>query len=295
MRARGGRPDARKGQRLVIGPWSHGVPTLTRTTYGGIDYGPNAAIDFTELQLKFFDYWLKGIDDGFSAEAPVRIFVMGDNVWRDEAEWPLARTRDTDLYLQPGGRLTRTAPGEVSPSTFVYDPHDPVRLPAADAEGRRDWTRVTSRRDVLTFTTDPFERPTEITGHLVGRLWVSSSAPDTDFTMRAFEIDRHGNMRPLTSAPGVLRARYRTTEEPRSPEPLGGTEATELTISLGYTSYVVPAGHRLQVIVTSSIFPDLHPNVWEPVRSMAQAVRANQTIYHDRLRPSRIVLPVIPR
>jgi hypothetical protein len=129
----------------------------------------------------------------------------------------------------------------------------------------------------------------------VARLWISSTAPDTDFTVRAFEVDRAGTQRPLTSAPGALRARYRSTESPQAPRPLAKDEPTELTISLGYTSYVFPAGHRVQVFVTSSVFPNLHLNIWEPFRSMDQAVRADQTVYLDERYPSRIVLPVIPR
>jgi putative CocE/NonD family hydrolase len=295
MRKRGGTETARRGQRLIVGPWTHGVPTPTRTAYGGIEFGPNAGIDFVETQLRFFDYWLKGIDNGYSTAPPVRIFVMGDNVWRDEREWPLARTEDTDFFLRAGGRLTRTPPAGDAPARYVYDPRDPVRLPRADAGGRRDWRSLHARADVLTFTTEPFDRDTEVTGHLLAHLWISSSAPDTDVTVRAFVVDREDSARPMTNAPGVLRARYRSTEDPRPPRPLVKGEPTELTISLGYTSYVVPAGHRLRVFVTSSIFPNLHLNVAEPFRSMDQAVRAEQTLYLDGRHPSRIVLPVIPR
>jgi uncharacterized protein len=220
---------------------------------------------------------------------------MGDNVWREETEWPPARTVFTDLFLQSDDGLASKAADVSTPTQFVYDPRNPVRLPAADADGNVDWGQVSSRPDVLTFTTEPFARPTEITGHLEARLWVSSSAPDTDFTVRALEIDSQGRARALTSAYGTLRARYRSTESPQAPRPLPAKEPTELTISLGYTSYVIPAGHRLQILVTSSIFPNIHPNVWEPFRSMSQAVRATQTVYHDARRPSRVRLPVIPR
>jgi putative CocE/NonD family hydrolase len=295
MRKRGGSDPARRGQRLIVGPWTHGVPTLTRTTYAGIDFGPAAGIDFVEPQLRFFDFWLKGIDNGYSNAPPVRIFVMGDNVWRDEREWPLARTQYTEFFLRDGGRITRTRPQGDAAARYVYDPRHPVKLPRADAAGVRDWGTVTSRPDVLTFTTEPFDRATEVTGHLLARLWVSSSAPDTDFTVRAFVVDREGAARPMTSAPGVLRARYRSTEDPQPPRPLVKGEPTELTISLGYTSYVFPAGSRFRVFVTSSIFPNLHLNVAEPFTSMDQAVRADQTLYLDERHPSRIVLPLIPR
>lgn len=295
MRAHGGSEQARRGQRLIIGPWTHGVPTLTRTTYLGRDYGPNAGIDFVEPQLRFFDYWLKGIDNGYSKEPPVRIFVMGDNVWREEHEWPIARTRHTDFHLNADGVLAAPAPTADSTAKFVYDPRRPVRLPRFDDSGLRDWSLVVSRDDVLTYTTAPFERDTEITGHIVAKLWVSSSAPDTDFTAHVLDVEPSGRMWHLTSGPGVLRARYRSTEEPQPPRPLTPGEPTELTISLGYTSYVVKPGHRLRVFVTSSLFPNVHLNVWGPFTSLSQAVTATQTVYHTRAHPSKIVLPIIPR
>ncbi|HYE59110.1 MAG TPA: CocE/NonD family hydrolase, partial [Rhodothermales bacterium] len=295
MRANGGSEAARRGQRLIVGPWTHGVPTLTRTTYLGVDYGPNAGIEFHEPQLRFFDYWLKGIDHGYSKEAPVRIFVMGDNLWRDEHEWPLARTRYTDFHLNGGGVLAAAPPQTDTSATFVYDPRRPVRLPPADASGVRDWNLVTSRDDVLTYTSEPFERDTEITGHILAKLWVSSTAPDTDFSARVLDVDPSGKSWPLTRAPGVLRARYRNTEDPQPPRPLAPGEATELTISLGYTSYVLKPGHRLRVYVTSSVFPDLHLNTWGPFTSLSEAVTATQTLHSTRAHASRIVVPIIPR
>jgi putative CocE/NonD family hydrolase len=154
---------------------------------------------------------------------------------------------------------------------------------------------VTSRRDVLAYTTPPLERDIEITGQILAKLWVSSTAPDTDFSMRLLDVAPDGTPSDFTSAFGILRARYRSTEEELAPQPLPPGEATELTIGLGYTSIVIKAGHRLQVFVGGSIFPYIHLNVWEPFVSMSQAVVATQTIYHDAAHPSRVILPVIPR
>jgi uncharacterized protein len=286
MTRRGATPEARNGQRLVIGPWTHGVPSDTRTVFRDVDYGPEATIDYVEFQLRFFDHWLKGIDDGFSDEAPVRIFVMGDNVWRDEDEWPLARTEYTDLYLRTGEELgwAGPTPDGDPPATFVYDPRAPASIPPED-EGS----------EVLTFTSPPFEEDTEVTGHILLEMWATSTAPDTDFTARLFEMDADGGLRRMTAAPGVLRARYRSTEDPQDPNPLPDGEPTRLTISLGYTSYVVPAGHRLRLFVTGSLSPNLHLNVWEPFRSMEQAQAATQALFMSPDHPSRIVLPIIPR
>lgn len=293
MRKHGATEAARAGQRLIVGPWTHGVPTISRTTYAGVDYGPNAAIDFTEPQLRFFDYWLRGIDDGYSSEPPVRIFVMGENRWREEDDWPPARTDYEEWFLGNDGRLSRAA-GVPADSEFVYDPRDPARVPEADGQA---WQQVTSRPDVLAFTSAPLERETEITGHIVARLWIASTAPDTDITARLLVLDADGVAQTITAAPGVLRARYRSTERPQPPAPLKPGEPAELEISLGYTSILLPAGTRLQVIVTGSMMQglDIHPNTWEPSTSAGQAVPATQTLYHGGRHRSRIILPIIPR
>ena len=288
---------ARSGQRLLIGPWTHGVPSPVRTTFNGIDYGPGAAIDYSAALLQFFDYWLKGIDDGYSKQPPVNIFVMGDNEWRFENEWPLARTEYQDLFLRSGGALGRDAPGREQPDQFVYDPRNPVRLPASVTNEVEpgSWRMVTSRRDVLVYTTPPLDRDIEITGQIIGKLWVSSTAPDTDFGMRLLDVAPDGTPANFTSAFGTLRARYRSTEQELPPQPLPRGEATELTINMGYTSNVIRAGHCLQVVVTGSIYPYVHLNTWEPFVSMSQSVAATQTIHHDQDRRSRVILPLIPR
>lgn len=300
MRLRGGSEQARRGQRLVIGPWTHGAPTLDRTTFAGVDFGPNAAFDYNEMLLRYFDYWLKGIDDGYSREAPVRYFVMGDNVWREEQDWPPVATRQTDLFLAADGRLQWSAPPEDARTGFVYDPRNPIRLPGDGliyTSGPRssDWRIVTARRDVALFTSDPPQRDLEITGQILARVWITSSAPDTDFSMRVLDVGPDGQVRNFTVAPGVIRARYRSTEAEAAPAPLPRGGAVELTINLGYTSYVVRAGHRLQVYVGGSVFPNVHLNTWEPFRSWSQAVPATQTIHMGPGHPSRVVLPLIPR
>jgi putative CocE/NonD family hydrolase len=296
MRRNGGSEPARRGQRLVIGPWTHGVPTLSRTTYNGIDYGPNAAVDFTALQLRFFDYWLKGVDEGYSTEPPVRIFVMGDNVWRDEHEWPLARTRYDELFLRSNRGLSPDPPPDEAPDRFQYDPRRPLRLPAPGGSGARDWQSFLQRDDVLTYETAPLAGDREITGQILARLWFSTSVLDTDVSVKIFDVDAEGRAVSLASGPGLLRARYRTTEgRPAAPRPLVPGEPVELTISVGYTSYVVRAGHRLKISIGGSIHPDVHPNTWEPFHSPDQVLVASSAVHHDSARPSRIVVPVIPR
>lgn len=301
MRRNGGSPRARDGQRLLIGPWTHGVPTLERTSYGGVDFGPNAGIDYNDTLLRFFDYWLKDLDDGFSAEPPVRYFVMGDNVWRQERQWPPARTEHRELFLAAGRQLSWTEPA-TGDARYTYDPKHPIRMPRegvvyTSGPGRGDWQGVAARGDVALFTSVPLERDLEITGQILGRVWITSTAPDTDVSMRLLDVDPSGLVRNFTVAPGVIRARYRSTESETetAPTPLPAGRPTELTINLGYTSYVVRAGHRLQVYVGGSVFPNVHPNTWEPFRSPGQAVPATQTVFLGGVHASRVVIPVIPR
>jgi putative CocE/NonD family hydrolase len=300
MRARGGSDAARRGQRLLIGPWSHGVPTLDRTEFGGVDFGPNAGLDYSETLLRYFDYWLKGIDNGYTTEPPVQYFVMGDNVWRQERDWPPPATQYRELRLADEGKLVWDAPAAKATASFVYDPMNPIRLPGsgliyASGTGRPDWRPVTARRDLVLFTSAPLEHDMEITGQILAKLWFSSSAPDTDVSMRLLDVAPDGTAHNFTVAPGMLRTRYRSTEKEAAPSPLPPDRPVELEINLGYTSYVVRADHRLQVYVGGSVYPYVHLNTWEPFTSWSQARPATQTIHFGAGHPSRVVVPVIPR
>jgi putative CocE/NonD family hydrolase len=298
MRARGGTDSARSGQRLVVGPWTHGVPSLSRTSYNGTEFGPNATFDFVGEQLRFFDYWLKKKDDGFSRGAPVRIFVMGENRWREEATWPLERTVHEPWHLAPGGRLARgTGTAAASQTAFSSDPRNPPRVPAASTTAAPDWSAVTTRPDVIEFTADRLDGPLEITGHIVARLWLTSTAPDTDITARLLAVRPDGTSYSLTSTYGALRTRYRSTDAPQDPKPLPPGQPVELTISLGYTSILVPAGERLQLAITGSMRQGLtiHPNVWDVSSAAAQPVTATHVVHGGARYPSRVVVPVIPR
>ena len=300
MKERGGTDAARRGQRLVIGPWTHGAPTLNRTAYGGVEFGPNAGFDYNELLFRYFDYWLKGVDDGYSREAPVKYFVMGDNVWKESQDWPPPATKHVDLGLAPEGRLSWSAPAAKATAQFVYDPRNPIRLPGEGliyTTGPRttDWRVVTARRDIALFTSEPLERDIEVTGQILARVWITSTAPDTDISMRLLDMAPDGTLRNFTVAPGMLRTRYRSTERESRPAPLPAGRPVELEINLGYTSYVVKAGHRLQAYVGGSVFPYVHLNTWEPFKTWDQAVAATQTVHLGPGFPSRIILPLQPR
>jgi putative CocE/NonD family hydrolase len=299
---------ARLQQKLLVGPWAHRFPYTVPSSgdTGDIDFGDNARIELHELQLRWFDYWLKGLDTGIQDDAAVKIFVMGENVWRDENEWPLARTQYRPYYFHSQGQansrdgdgsLSPVAPGDEPADRFVYDPDDPVPSRGGNTliipVGVQDQRAVEARRDVLVYTSEPLTAPLEITGPVTVELYAASSAPDTDFTAKLVDVRPDGYAQNL--ADGIMRARYRTSRT--FPILLSPGEVYRFTIDLWATSHVVFAGHRLRVDISSSNFPrfdrNLNTGADQATSSAWQA--AEQTIFHDQRYPSHILLPVIPR
>ena len=300
--------EARTQQKIVIGPWAHRFPYTSPTSQGtgDIDFGPNAGIELHETQLRWFDYYLKGLNTGIREEAPVKLFVMGENVWRDEQEWPLARTRYTPYYLHSQGQansrrgdghLDPVIPGEEPPDHFVYDPNDPVPTCGGNTliipMGVQDQRQVETRQDVLVYTSAPLTTPLEVTGPLVVRLFAASSAPDTDFTAKLVDVRPDGYAQNL--ADGIIRARYRTSR--LLPTLLTPGQVHELTIDLWATSHVFLPGHSLRLEIASSNFPrfDRNLNTGEDQATGTRWQTAAQTIFHDQRYPSHVLLPVIPR
>ena len=305
---RGGNELARRNQRLLVGPWAHIRPYTEPHTggAGGIDFGANAAIELHDYLLRWFDYWLKDIDTGIMDEPPVNIFVMGDNQWRQENEWPLARTHYTRYYLHASGPansrhgrggLSTIPPGDEPSDTYIYDPDNPVPTMGGNTLvipfGVADQGPVEDRQDVLVYTSDPLERDLEITGPIQMRLFAASTAPDTDFTAKLVDVRPDGYAQNLQD--GIIRARYRTSVgQPSFIEP---GRVYEYTIDLWATSHVVKAGHQLRVEVSSSNFPrfDRNPNTGAPLGQDTRLEAAQQIVYHSARYPSHIVLPIIPR
>jgi uncharacterized protein len=305
LRARAATDHARRNQRLVVGPWTHARPTLQSTKIEDVDYGPQAGFAAQQAYEQWFDRWLRGRGAaGDQTSAPVRIFVMGENRWRDEQEWPLARAKPTAFYLHSGGRanslagdggLSTAAPAEEPADRYTYDPANPVPTGAIGGYSRipSDQRPIERRTDVLVYSTPPLDRDLEVTGPLSVTLWIASSAPDTDFTAKLVDVHPDGTARAIND--GILRARYRTSKS--APVLLTPGQPTEITIDLGATSNVFMAGHRIRLDVSSSNFPrfDRNPNTGGVFGEDAEVRRAAQTIFHDAARPSRLVLPVIPR
>jgi putative CocE/NonD family hydrolase len=308
LRERGGSDLARRNQRLLVGPWAHIRPYTAPTSgeTGDVDFGPDALIELHQYLLRWFDYWLKDVDTGIMEEPPVYLFVMGENKWRSENEWPLARTHYTRYYFHSdgsantrsgGGALSTVPPGDEPADTYQYDPSDPAPTCGGNTliipQGVADQRSVEDRPDVLVYTSDPLERDLEITGPIVAHLYGSSSAVDTDFTAKLVDVRPDGYAHNVQD--GIVRARYRTSRsQPSLMEP---GQVYEFTIDLWATSHLVKTGHRLRVEISSSNFPrfDRNPNTGAPLGQDSRLETANQTVYHREHYPSHIVLPIIPR
>ena len=300
--------EARAGQRLIVGPWAH-APTSGEGKIGDVVFGKAAVLDHTATALKWFDYSLKGVKNEYSSGAPVRLFIMGDNVWRDEQEFPLARTRYTKYYIHStkgansvtgDGVLSATSPATEKADEFDYDPQNPVptiggRLCCGQAmpPGPADQRANESRSDVLVFSTPPLAEDTEVTGFISLELYASTSAVDTDFTALLVDVDESGYARFLTD--GIVRARYR--ESTKTVTEVVPGKIYKYTIDLWATANVFKRGHRIRLYVSSSNFPRFNRNLntGEDIMTSTRSVRAHQTIYHDPEHSSALILPLIPR
>ena len=292
MRANGMTGEARRGQRLIVGPWSH-TTDFSSSQVGEVDFGPDAVRDFFQMADDWFGHWLKGESTGVEEWPPVQIFVMGANRWRGEEEWPLARTEYTDYYLGGGGKLGLGAPSDEPPDSYDYDPRDPVMTlysPRGQQEPQ-DQRTLDGRRDILCYQTDPVEEPIEVTGPITVHLWAASSARDTDFVVKLMDVWPDGFVQELCY--GIVPARYR--ESFTSPSLIEPGRTYEYTIRVSPTGNLFRRGHRIRLDVSSSDFPnfDRNHNTGGDDYAETTLVTARQTIYHDRQRPSRVVLPVI--
>ncbi len=304
------RHETAAGHQVVetwIGPWSHnpGWPFPTR------DFGPKAHLQIRNKQADWFDRWLKPVSErDESAASSLHIFVMGPNIWREEHEWPLARTRYTPLYigsaghansLTGDGRLQWQPLRESQPDNFTYDPKTPVPTvggsiccePKIFPPGPLDQSAVERRADVLVYTSPPLTEDIEVTGPVRAILYIATSANDPDFVAKLVDVGRDG--KPLLVTDGLQRLRYRLSID--RPVFVKRNTAYQISIDAGVTSYVFMPGHRIRLEVTSSNFPrfDRNLNSPKPASDESKTTKARQTVFHEKGYPSAIILPIIPR
>jgi uncharacterized protein len=287
---------------LVIGPWPHGVRGTGRTKAGEREFGPAASIDYDETVLRWFDHFLRKVDNGVDREPPVRVFVMGDNRWRTADRWPIPGTRPDTLYLTPGrsgpraGGLSAKRPSAVtSTSSYVSNPAKPVTDAFAERSGAHDYRDLQSRTDVLTFETAPLGEDLEVVGALGADVYIEADAPDVDLWVKVLDVAPDGTAYNLM-APGadVLRASYRERTSRRSLLEPGRVYVLRLPGLL--TGNTFKKGHRLRVHVMSAFAPGYARNLQTGASETASARMrsARVTIHHDARHPSRLIIPVIP-
>ncbi len=321
--------------RLLMGPWKHGGKNLQVSCAGDVDFGEDAAIAYDQLRAEWFERTLRGkAGDGTAGDLPpIKVFVMGGGTgrknasgrldhggkWRYENTWPLADAKVTPFYLHAGGRLSPERPQDSKPTSYQFDPRNPVPTvggPTSAAEevipgggynqvchpgifGAKDSLPLAARHDVCVFETDPLDDDVEVVGPLEMVLHASSDGPDTDFTVKLLDCYPPNEDYPagyaLNIQDSILRARYRDRREP--PELLEPGRPYQFRMTMFPTSNLFKRGHRIRVDISSSNFPrfDTNPNTGEPLMANGLWRVATNTIYHDPARPSHILLPVVRR
>ncbi|MBN1316282.1 MAG: CocE/NonD family hydrolase, partial [Anaerolineales bacterium] len=293
--------------QALIGPWIHNQPS---SLAGEVDFGMRASpqLALPEMrQLDWFDYWLKDKDNGVDEKYPLQIFVMGRNRWRNEKEWPLARTRFEKFYLHSDGQanslagdglLLQTAPADEAFDSYVHDPHNPVPTCGGPLccwmglfPGAYDQREVEKRPDVLVYSTGRLEQDLEVTGPVEVHLWAATSAEDTVYTAKLVDVSPDGYARNVLD--GIIRTGHWLSKDRFVPVKPGSVH--EYVIDLGATSNVFLAGHCIRLEISSSNFPrfDHNLNAAGHPRDVLEKC-ARQQIFHNTNRASYILLPVIP-
>ena len=306
LKAAAGNPAARAGQRLMVIVGGHAG---MGPKVGDVDFGPDAAFNEDAVTLAWYEYLFQGKQNEFATEKPVKLFVMGENKWRDEDDWPLKRARETKYLLHSTGKansasgdgsLTTSETGSAGNDVYTYDPAspvptvggplccDPVHLPA----GPRDQGEVEKRKDILVYTTEALTQDTEVTGPVMLDLFASASTVDTDFTAKLVDVWPNGFAQNLTE--GILRARFRngTTRA----ELLEPGKIYEYKIDLWSTSNVFLKGHKIRLEISSSNFPrfDRNLNTGKDASTSSDFVKSDITVYHEGAHSSALVLPIVP-
>ena len=295
-----GGPNSRGTQQLLIGPWLHGRFKETNKS-NELTYPENAKFALDDHAIRWFDHYLKGIDNGVEKEPTVRYYAMGatgekgapGNEWRTAKDWPIAATRKS-YFLHPHGKLDQESPVEESASAVILaDPNNPAKIPGPPFPGAKDARDFEKQKEVLTFTTEVLDAPVEWTGKIEAELWVSSTAKDTDFIVRVCDVYPDG--RSMLLADYVRRARYREGYEKEVMMEEG--KIHKVAFDVGWISQVFNKGHRIRVTVASTGFPfyETNPNTGEPLtlEPPAKTVVAKNTVFFEKKNASRVIAPVV--
>ena len=304
VRKHGANENVRKNSRMIIGAWGHG-PTQK---YGDVDFGAaNNRVQF-ETELKWFDRYVKGIENGLEKLPPVEIFYMGVNQWQHEQDWPIPGTKFTPYYLTSdgaantaagNGRISEKISNGAASDQYSYDPNNPVPTLGGNnccgtptLAGPKDQRPLAKRDDILSYTSEAFTQAMAIAGPVKMKLFAATNGLDTDWVVKLIDVAPDGFA--FNICEGIMRARYRNGVD--KPQLLKPNEVYEYDVDLVGTANVFLPGHRLRVDITSSHFPqfDRNPNTGEAFGTSAKVRVAKQTIFHSAQRASHILLPVVP-
>ena len=298
-----GPEELRDKHRLIVGPWIH---NSVHRKIGDVDFGRDAEVDLHPIELRWFDYWLKGMENGILDEPRAHIFVTGKDRWRGEHEWPIPRAQATKYYFHSGGRanslfgdgeLSTTPPSHEPDDSYIYDPYDPVPtygggvIMKPDVSGPRDRRAIQRRSDILVYTSAVLPQDLEVSGRILTKLFVTSTAPDTDFMGSLTDIHPDGSAMLLAS--GNIRARYRDSF--KTQELMTPGKVYEIAMELWSISHLFLKGHRIRLEITSSNYPwfDRNSNTGRPKDEVTELVKATQTIHHNSQYPSHVILPTV--
>lgn len=291
------------GRRIILGPWEH-QPNTTRDVEG-VAFGNNAVIyTFDINNLRWFDHYLKGTDNGIETEPRATYYVVGENKWHTSAEWTPAESTVMNCYLDSDGHansvhgdgmLSWTVPERNGCDQYFYNPETPLSNLISREVGHRspiNYKGHELREDMLVYTTDPFDNDLTIAGEISAEFYASSSAKDTDWIFRLLDVDEHGNARKLSE--NVIRAKFRNGFD--TIRLLEADKVEAYTLLMENNAWQVPKGHRLRVHVQSSarnlIFPNSNTGA-SPFAEDEISVVAKNRIYHGMQYPSHIKLPVL--
>jgi uncharacterized protein len=295
-------PKVRNSQKLLIGPWPHRL-SIDTGKLGDFDYGPHSMVPLYKEAVRWFDYWLKGIDNGIMDETRCRMFLMGSNRWIETNTFPVEERQERTFLLGANGPANTlsgegtlgNASGSSSQSNFTYNPDRPAPTPfwkESFQNGTNEDLRYIQRRDdVLVFSTEPLKENLNVVGMLKAELYVSTSALDTDFVARLSDVAPDGYAQRLNA--GIFRLRYREGFDKVKLVTPG--EVMKIDVDMWATGHQFQPGHRIRLEVTSSAYPTWAPNYNTGGKIMEETtpIIAEQTVYHSAQYPSSLILPVL--
>ncbi|HPH17625.1 MAG TPA: CocE/NonD family hydrolase [Haliscomenobacter sp.] len=312
VRATAKDPNARNNQYLVIAPVLHcSFKRATENTIVGERSVGDARLNYDDLTYGWFDYWLKGEQNGFLEKTPkVQYYTMGLNKWQSSEVWPPANAKMTTLYLNSGsranslygdGKLSTTAPKIDAPDGFTYDPMNPVPSYGGNVcctgnavqGGAFDQQKMEIRNDILVYSTEPLVDGVEVSGFIETTLYVSSDVKDTDFTIKLIDVYPDGTAYNLDET--IQRVRYREGYEKEVFMEKGKVYKVEL--SPMSTSNYFEKGHRIRIEISSSNFPRFDRNMNTGGKNYDEAVGvvAHNNVHHSAQYPSQIRLPMVKK